>query len=324
MSASEPSRTAPGSRKVADLFGPDAAEADFASVDVELDSGPVQFALDRPNRRLKAIGITADDLDHPALRALEGLVADSERSGFGKLIVYARGDEEMAWVRRGYFREGHIERFFADRSPAHLWVRFAGEREVSADEAEHHRAVLACLEKDPRIPPPLAEGYRFRVATVEDVPALGSLLRATFPEYPSSLDDDALAEKIRRGANLFGLLETADGQLAAAASAEIDARNRSAEMTDCATDPDHRGQGLMAYMLWRLEEALHGSLGITDLYTLARAGQMGMNSTFARLGYSYCGRLVNNCRMPTGWESMNVWCRSTAARFQADPDAVRA
>ena len=51
--------------------------------------------------------------------------------------------------------------------------------------------------------------------------------------------------------------------------------------------------------------------GITDLYTLARADEIGMNCVFRKLGYDFCGRLVNNCRMPNGWESMNVWCKQS-------------
>ena len=52
---------------------------------------------------------------------------------------------------------------------------------------------------------------------------------------------------------------------------------------------------------------------IHDLYTLARADEVGMNCVFAKLGYAYTGRLVNNCRMPNGWESMNIWCKSADA-----------
>jgi hypothetical protein len=37
-----------------------------------------------------------------------------------------------------------------------------------------------------------------------------------------------------------------------------------------------------------------------------------VNCAFAKLGYKYTGRLVNNCRMPTGWESMNVWCKTSS------------
>ena len=83
-------------------------------------------------------------------------------------------------------------------------------------------------------------------------------------------------------------------------------------MTDCATRPDQRGGGHMAYLLHRLAQDVRKERGITDLYTLARADEVGMNCVFGKLGYVYTGRLVNNCRMPNGWESMNVWCKSTA------------
>jgi putative beta-lysine N-acetyltransferase len=101
--------------------------------------------------------------------------------------------------------------------------------------------------------------------------------------------------------------------MAAVASAEIDGARRNAEMTDCATRPSERGRGLMVWILRALERDLAREEGIIDLYTLARADEVGMNCAFAKLGYDYTGRLVNNCRMPNGWESMNVWCRTASA-----------
>ena len=69
----------------------------------------------------------------------------------------------------------------------------------------------------------------------------------------------------------------------------------------------------MAYILRQLERALVADFGITDLYTIARADEVGMNCVFSKLGWVYTGRLVNNCRMPNGWESMNIWCRGDGA-----------
>jgi RimJ/RimL family protein N-acetyltransferase len=65
----------------------------------------------------------------------------------------------------------------------------------------------------------------------------------------------------------------------------------------------------MIHLLHRLEDDMFGDFGIRDLYTLARADEVGMNRALARLGYAYTGRLVNDCRMPNGWESLNVWCK---------------
>ncbi len=69
----------------------------------------------------------------------------------------------------------------------------------------------------------------------------------------------------------------------------------------------------MARLLFRLELDVFEHCGISDFYTLARACEVSMNCVFAKLGYGYTGRLVNNCRMPTGWESMNVWCKRMRA-----------
>jgi hypothetical protein len=68
----------------------------------------------------------------------------------------------------------------------------------------------------------------------------------------------------------------------------------------------------MSVILRNLERDLADEFGITDVYTIARANQAGMNCSFAKLGYTYTGRLVNNCRMPEGYESMNVWCRDAS------------
>ena len=52
------------------------------------------------------------------------------------------------------------------------------------------------------------------------------------------------------------------------------------------------------------------SSGILNAYTIARAISPGMNITFARLGYHYGGRLVNNTQISGGLESMNIWYKS--------------
>ncbi len=52
------------------------------------------------------------------------------------------------------------------------------------------------------------------------------------------------------------------------------------------------------------------SRGIRTAYTIARAVSYGMNITFARCGYQYGGRLVNNTDIAGSLESMNVWYKT--------------
>ena len=73
----------------------------------------------------------------------------------------------------------------------------------------------------------------------------------------------------------------------------------------------------VALWLWRsllleMEQAMPG-LGISTLYTIARACSHGMNITFARCGYTYGGMLVNNTQISGAIESMNVWYKRLPA-----------
>jgi putative beta-lysine N-acetyltransferase len=133
----------------------------------------------------------------------------------------------------------------------------------------------------------------------------------TFKDYPTPISPDQISAAIHERTSHFRIVRDSTGALVACASAEIHHTRRSAELTDCATREDQRGKGLMSYILHALEEDLASDFSITDVYTIARAYEPGMNCSFAKLGYRYTGRLVNNCRMPDGFESMNVWCRNT-------------
>jgi hypothetical protein len=46
---------------------------------------------------------------------------------------------------------------------------------------------------------------------------------------------------------------------------------------------------------------------------IARAPSFGMNITFARMGYSFAGRLINNTNIGGQFEDMNVWHKNLSA-----------
>ncbi len=271
-------------------------------------SGRREIVVDPANSRIKAYGLLVDDVDAPPVSSLvAGLGADD--LPYTKLTVYALPGDDMDWITRGFLGEGFIRGFFPDGIDARIWARYADDgRDEAPRDGEHDRIAAHACTKEPRTPAP-PDDLDCRPAREDDAAEVSALLRATFPEYPTPLDEATIATAIREETSRFRLLVDADGGLAAVASAEIDHKRGSAEMTDCATRPDRRGGGLMSYLLWRLELDVAELDGIRDLYTLARADEPGMNCAFAKLGYDYTGRLVNNCRMPNGWESMNIWCR---------------
>ena len=126
------------------------------------------------------------------------------------------------------------------------------------------------------------------------------------PDWTVRLKKQATAlEQAIHSNSVFVLME--DGsKLCGAASLEVDKGYRSAEVTDCAVLPDYRGQGILATLVDRLEEeAKH--LELTCLYSLSRALQPGINMVLSAAGYRWYGRLINNCRICSGFEDMNIW-----------------
>jgi putative beta-lysine N-acetyltransferase len=280
--------------------------------------GERELVYDPHNDRLKLYDIGGGDLRDPAVRFWRDGV-DAVPRAYSKLVVYGRPGEEMTWVREGYVREAIIWGFFADGTDAWLWSAFAeGGRDLAPRDEVHDRTVALAAAK-PTVEPEPPEGLRCRRALAVDAPAVSSLLGEVFPDYPTPTDPETVASQITEERNVYRMLVDSAGGLVAAASAEIDHERRTAELTDCATRPGHRGGGLMAYLLRQLEHDMVDDFGIDALYTIARADEVGMNCVFSKLGWVYTGRLVNNCRMPNGWESMNIWCRSGGARPEGGP-----
>jgi len=108
------------------------------------------------------------------------------------------------------------------------------------------------------------------------------------------------------GTRFFAAWE--DGRVIAASSMEDGGTVGTLEMTDFATLPSHRGNGLARKLLARMERAA-ALAGTRTAFTIARALSFGMNITFGRHGYTYAGTLINNTQIASSIESMNVWYR---------------
>lgn len=293
----------------------------LSAVAVENHSGvhTVEFALpgaecpailDPYNRRLKVYDIGAQELG-ASLTDCAGVSVDTPV--IGKVTAYALPGEEQTWEDMGFRQEAVIRGFYQDGIDAHLWAAYPNPNRVDCDKEPIHQAGVAIAEaKTPLEVASLPNGFECRLAEPADAVEIAELMTRIFPVYPTPIEEGLIEEQIRTRSNLFRVVEDPHGEFVALASAEIDHDRSSAEMTDCATRPDMRGRGFMAHILSRLEQDLMQLFQLTDLYTIARADEIGMNCVFSKLGYDFTGRLINNCRMPNGWESMNVWCKSAS------------
>jgi len=314
-------------RHLVKAFGPEVFDADSPltaswsrAADPTARAGG-DLILDPHNRRLKLYGPTAAEACDPGLSGWVDCLRTFPHL-FSKLIVYARPGGFETWVTAGYLHEGIIAGFFADGQEAHMWAVFGDETRSDAPRDARHDEIVRIAAAKPVVTPEPAPEFSCRRAGTDLAQPIVDLMTDTFPDYPTPISADLIGRQIANGTNIFRYIENADGDVVASASAEIDHVRQCAEMTDCATRPDQRGAGHMGLLLHRLARDLREDFGITDLYTLARADEVGMNCVFGKLDYAYTGRLINNCRMPNGWESMNIWCLSTAGDPGGDETRV--
>ncbi|MFW5750955.1 MAG: GNAT family N-acetyltransferase [Planctomycetota bacterium] len=285
-------------------------EADPAaspSLPLAASAGGGETVFDWHNRRVKCLGLRSEATDPVWLAATCQALLDAP-TPFSKLTCYVRDAQREPWTAAGMVHEATITGFYGE-ADCQIWARFLDPERATDHEAENLDAIVATAEERGPKEAPLAEGYSVRTATSDDGPLLAEILAATFCDYPTPIAPDHQTMLITSGRSHFEIATGPDGSVAAVISAELDRENGNAEVSDCATLSAHRGRGLMRHLIRRVEDRVAADHGIRSFYTLARACEPGMNIAFARCGYIYTGRLVNNCRMPEGWESMNAWCK---------------
>ncbi len=265
----------------------------------------VNVFFDYYNRRLKIVDY--DATDYTAMIARLAWLA--EANSFDKVFVKATSEDFQKFLSHGYMMEGVLRYYFRGRD-AYVLSRFSSiTRAQNKDLVEEARLIedLIYHSKPTSDIRPLPEGVELIHATEEHIPALVAIYRSVFETYPSPLTSaDFVKSTMER--DVHYCLAVRAGEALAVASADVNAKHSNAEMTDCATFPAARGQGLMQHILNALEDQLR-ERGIITAYTLARAGSIGMNRVFFRLGYEFSGRLINNCDIFGQYEDMNIWVK---------------
>lgn len=147
--------------------------------------------------------------------------------------------------------------------------------------------------------------YRIEQLDPGRVDAISRIYKKTFKVYPFPIFKKSyLEDKMKKNTHYYGVFNKED--LAAVSSSEIDPENKNAEMTDFATEPDHRGRNLSYFLLQKMMSEMKKK-GIKTVYTIARAKSHGMNKTFGRSGFQFGGTLINNTNIGQSIETMNVW-----------------
>lgn len=263
--------------------------------------------LDHYNQRIRILEYEATRVDTMILAVREL----AELNGFDKIICMASHDDWFAFLRAGYVLEAVI-RHFHNGADAYVVSKFRSQERLTSGSLMEEILLIERIVNEPSDAEPVknADGFEVRLARREDIPDLLALYTSIFESYPSPLIHESYLRTVFETDTLFAVC-TLDGEIVAAASAELHHRDRAGELTDCATKKTARGRGLMTRLLTLLEgELVSRSYGCS--YTMARARSYGMNRVFWRMGYEFMGRLVNNCDIYGAYEDMNIWVKKLA------------
>jgi len=237
----------------------------------------------------------------------EALLDFARAQGYSKVFAKLPAEAKAAFAKAGYHVEARIPDFFKGEEEAFFMSRFldADRRESNSIDA-NQRVLDICYSKREALPTlDMPEGAELEVCDFENAETIATLYSDVFPTYPFPIDDpDYIRQTMDSHVVYFGIRQ--EDELVALSSSEMDPAARNVEMTDFATRPEHRGDSLATVLLDAMEEEM-SRRKMATAYTIARATSVGMNITFARMGYAFGGRLVNNTNIGGQLEDMNVW-----------------
>ncbi|MBY8914042.1 putative beta-lysine N-acetyltransferase [Bacillus sp. YC2] len=262
-----------------------------------------EIDADRFNERIRVIRYEGNITE-----LVPAVLAEAEKEDAQKVIVFAKRRDEPELLKRLFVTEGVIDGYYMGREAA-VMVRYLAEKRRQTDSyLSEDEIVNRLYEKPPRGMNQTETALTLRKAEAKDASRLSLLYQNVFLTYPTPVFDPSYIRKTMEENTIYFAVFDED-RLIGAASADINPLLGHAEMTDCAVLPDFRGNAVTARLFEALEQELAGR-GIFHLFSLARALSYGMNTVLYQAGYSYRGRLVNNCRISEGLENMNVWCKT--------------
>ncbi len=277
---------------------------DLIEKNIQKEGYRLHLTVDPFNKRVRV----EDYLGHFESCMREALSAAKEISA-EKLIFKARKEDSAALLEHGFVFEALIRRFYLG-SDCFFWAKyFRDERRASSRWVKEDDLLVSVKKVQVgMIKEKVPSSYILRKVEKGDAEKLAQLYKKVFQVYPTPMNQpDYIRKCMEKGTVFFVYMHK--GEIVSAASAEIDSFYRNAEITDCATLPEHRQFGLMKHVITELEQYLT-SHGIFCLYSIARALSFGMNAALHQLGFQYAGRLANNCNIFDKLEDMNMWVKN--------------
>ncbi|MCF6137265.1 putative beta-lysine N-acetyltransferase [Pseudalkalibacillus berkeleyi] len=260
----------------------------------------MNVSLDFFNERLKIEDYRGNI--HSVHKQVTKLLAENP---FTKVIIKSRQEDWKTLLSYGYQFEALYSGYF-NGSDAYSMAHFTENGRRSSEYWVYENETLQQVQELERtLVVPSSNGYTIRQAQTKDAEELAKLYELVFEIYPTPMNDPNYIRKLITQDSIFYVAEC-KGSIVSTASADINTTYNNAELTDCATLPEHRKKGLMKILIAKLEVALKEKQ-VYCAYSIARALSFGMNAVFHQRHYEYKGRFTKNCNIFNKLEDMNLW-----------------
>jgi len=234
----------------------------------------------------------------------------AHEKSYSKIFIKVPGWAQEGFESAGYTVEACIPHFYNGKQDGLFMALYLDPKRKEKSNAALIDEIISLAKNAAPLQaaPKRNQNYHLANLGLEDAEDISQIYKRVFETYPFPIHNPAyIKDTMNDNVVYFGIRDK--GQLIAVSSSEMDIKSQNVEMTDFATLPEYRSQGLASSLLYEMENAMR-QRGIMTAYTIARAVSHGMNITFAKHNYIYSGTLINNTDISGEIESMNVWYKA--------------
>ncbi len=193
------------------------------------------------NNRIYIMKLASGD----AGKVTEELEKLAKQEKYTKIFAKVQPDALPVFLVNGYQVEAFIPKFYKNSADCLLVSKFIdiNRKKVPVSELDQFFELLTRKTKKNQTQQ-YNQKYETGELTEKDAPAISAVFSQVFETYPFPVHDPEYIVKTMQeeGTRYFGVKDKT--RLIAASTAEIDYKNRNAEMTDFAVLPEYRGRKL--------------------------------------------------------------------------------
>lgn len=231
----------------------------------------------------------------------------AEKRCTNKILFYVTKNKTDIFKGYKCRKEGMIKGFFNGKKDAYIYSFFLKPPGNLKSSLLKQRKVMDIVKNSKKENiTKLSKGYVIRRAQEKDAPAMAELYKKIFASYPTPMDDYQYIAYMMNNAEIYYIVAEYKNEIVSASSADVLKRFECAEMTDCATLPEHRGKGLMLNQFDLLLKLMKDK-NIKTVFSYSRALSVGMNIVNARYNFEYGGCLLRQSNIAGNMENMNIW-----------------